>query len=140
MEYERPIEQYIKHDWQKRGGINYHLAPDQQLSVPAGTPDIIGCYHGIFLAIEVKTLTRQHYPKPNQLKQCYRLAKAGALVIISNDKYVMNTIDQLINNNICIKHQLTLHANSKFFTDTNLCSRWWHSEQGLRTWQIKAAN
>jgi hypothetical protein len=93
-----PVLESTHHQWtvrhvKERGGIaisTTRLAP-----VFRGIPDVIACYRGLFIAIEVKG-DRSRFKKLQRLWQ-QRLVKAGALVIVARGykgrELVTSTLD-----------------------------------------------
>jgi len=49
----------------------------------SGVPDIIGCYKGIFFAIECKA--GKNKPTPLQERNIAQIEKAGGMVIVGNE-------------------------------------------------------
>ena len=62
-----------------------------------GTPDVLGCAHGRFFAIEAKR-TEKEKPKPEQIYNLSRFKRAGGKTFVSHDpnvKEVVAWIDSL---------------------------------------------
>ena len=57
-----------------------------------GTPDIIGCSHGMFFAIEAKRSAREH-ASDVQLYVLSKMKSAGARVWVSHDPEVKEVIE-----------------------------------------------
>ena len=57
-----------------------------------GTPDIIGCSHGMFFAIEAKRSAREH-ASDVQLYVLSKMKSAGARVWVSHDPEVEEVIE-----------------------------------------------
>ena len=57
-----------------------------------GTPDIIGCAHGSFFAIEAKRTARGK-PSPAQLYNISRFDKAGGKTFVSHDPRAREVIE-----------------------------------------------
>lgn len=73
------------------GGLWYVTHADGYTEV--GIPDIVGCYHGTFVAFEVKLPGKQHTLKPWQARMLEKINHNGgkALMVTSVDE-AMNFI------------------------------------------------
>lgn len=95
MQPEYRIAQKMKKLIRSRGGwcVKIHGSPYQD----RGTPDILACYKGRFIAIEVKT--SRGVPEPEQLEARKQILKAGGKSIITHMveevKDVIDAIDEL---------------------------------------------
>lgn len=95
MQPEYRIAQKMKKLIRSRGGwcVKIHGSPYQD----RGTPDILACYKGRFIAIEVKT--SRGVPEPEQLAAQKQILKAGGKSIITHKvegvKGVLDAIDEL---------------------------------------------
>lgn len=95
MQPEYRIARKMKKLIRSRGGwcVKIHGSPYQD----RGTPDILACYRGQFIAIEVKT--SRGTPEPEQLVAQRQILKAGGESLITHKveevKGVLDAIDEL---------------------------------------------
>ena len=95
MQPEYRIAQKIKKLVRSRGGwcVKIHGSPYQD----KGTPDILACYKGRFISIEVKT--PRGTPEPEQLAAQKQILEAGGKSLITHTvkevKGVLDAIDEL---------------------------------------------
>jgi hypothetical protein len=95
MQPEYRIVQNIKKLIRSRGGwvVKIHGGPYQD----AGTPDLLACYKGMFIAIEVKT--SRGVVRPEQKAAQRAIAESGGYALITHligdVADVLDTIDQL---------------------------------------------
>lgn len=69
--------------------LNFHGG---DVFMPRGIPDIIGCYHGRFVAFEVKRLGEE--PRPIQISTIKKLKEVGA---IAGVVYSVEDVKELLN-------------------------------------------
>lgn len=56
-----------------------------------GTPDVLGCAHGKFFAIEAKR-TAKEKPEPAQVYNLKKFRQAGGMVFVSHDPKVKEVV------------------------------------------------
>ena len=57
-----------------------------------GTPDVLGCAHGRFFAIEAKRSAREK-PEPAQLYNLKKFARAGGKTFVSHDPKAQEVVE-----------------------------------------------
>jgi penicillin-binding protein-related factor A (putative recombinase) len=73
------------------GGLWYVTHADGYTEV--GIPDIVGCYHGKFVAFEVKLPGKQHTLKPWQARMLEKInANGGKAMMVTSVDEAMNFI------------------------------------------------
>jgi Holliday junction resolvase len=78
----------------RRDGV-YYFFPVMGLYGSSGVPDIVGCYHGMFFAIECKAGYGK--PTPLQAKQIKDISAAEGAVTVINEHNMGETIQWLEN-------------------------------------------
>ena len=95
MQPEYRIIQNIKKLIKSRGGwcVKIHGGPYQD----AGTPDILACYKGRFISIEVKTARGVTRPEQRAAKQAITEAGGYAIIthLVGSVAGVLDAIDEL---------------------------------------------
>lgn len=72
----------VHHNYTKKSGEKVNRYSMVKLA-PEGTPDIVGCYDGIFFAIEVKKPGKK--PRPEQLQHIEDIQKTGGIAFWASD-------------------------------------------------------
>lgn len=95
MQPEYRIVQRVKKLIRSRGGwvVKVHGSPYQD----KGTPDLLACYKGFFIAIEVKTPRGAAEPEQEAAQRGIIAAGGRALIThqVKEVESVLNTIDEL---------------------------------------------
>ena len=72
----------------------YRFSPQSGIYGRSGIPDIVGCYHGRFFAVECKAGTNK--PTALQEKELAKIREAGGLAVWVNeqtlDKHIMEIL------------------------------------------------
>lgn len=68
----------------------------------SGTPDIIACYRGIFLAIEVKRPETKTNVSELQIYNIKKIKEAGGIAIVSWDLDTVKATIEEINSNLMV--------------------------------------
>jgi hypothetical protein len=62
----------------------------------AGLPDLICCYKGVFMGLEVKRPVGRHPVSPRQRVQLERIRKAGGVgIVVRNTTYLSGVLDKI---------------------------------------------
>jgi hypothetical protein len=64
-----------------------------------GIPDIIGCYHGYFFALEVKAPGKLHDATPWQQAECTKIAMAKGAVLIVDSVEAVRDMFRMVHRN-----------------------------------------
>lgn len=94
MAGEKKIENEIKKILHKRGA--YHVKIHGNSFMKTGIPDILACYKGVFLGIEVKDVGKK--PSAAQVIHIENINKAGGVAFYTDDpQKVTEELDKIDN-------------------------------------------
>lgn len=89
---ETRLQQHVQKLIHNRGGWCFKVHGSELQ--PAGIPDIVGCYKGLFIAVETKM--PGNYPSAIQEYRMARMKLAGARVLVAYQALdVINFLDRL---------------------------------------------
>ena len=100
------IQKYIE----GKGG--YVIKTHGDMTTEPGIPDLLCCYKGQFIAIEVKV--NNNKPSPQQGIHCRKIMKAGGITLIAWSLEEVKTIFRIIDSDWL---KLSLKAIDKFVND-----------------------
>lgn len=60
----------------------------------SGTPDILGCYHGVFIGLELKKDSKSH-PSPLQIFELDRISKAKGRSYLAHPENWENVLEDI---------------------------------------------
>nr|DAH10859.1 MAG TPA: Nuclease [Caudoviricetes sp.] len=96
---EKQLENLIKTELTRRRAWFVKIAASPEM--PRGIPDILACYRGHFIGIEVKRPGRKNGLSEHQKIQLANITKAGGIALVVNDfdKFIveLNSLENNLN-------------------------------------------